>query len=411
MRIAMVSEHASPLAVTGGVDAGGQNVHVAALAAALVRRGHHVRVFTRRDDPDLPDTLQTSDGYVVEHVPAGPASVIAKDDMVPFMPQFGEYLLQRLTDEPADVLHAHFWMSGIAGMTPQQVLGVPLVMTFHALGVVKRRHQGTKDTSPMQRIATEAVLCTSADRVIATCMDEVSELRRMGLSAPRTSVVPCGVDTDHFTAEGATIPRGNTLHRLLVVSRLVERKGIEDVVRALPMLTSAELVVAGGPPVDEVTDDPEARRLLDIARGLGVADRTTFVGRVPHDEMPALFRSADVVVATPWYEPFGIVPLEAMACGKPVVASAVGGLTDTVVDGLTGLLVQPRQPADLARSLSVLLLDPELRARLGANGLQRARANYTWDLVAARTESAYLRTIDRHSRHIPAADRPRMRAQ
>ena len=389
MRVAMVSEHASPLATLGGVDAGGQNVHVAALSAALARRGAEVVVYTRRDDPDLPPRVAAARGVTVEHVDAGPPEAIPKDELLPHMDEFGARLRRSLRLDPPDVVHAHFWMSGRAALAAARPLGLPLLQTFHALGVVKRRHQGAKDTSPPERLRTEAVLAREVDGIVATCSDEVFELVRMGADLRRTAVVPCGVDLRQFRPDGPVAPRGRAGRRLLVVSRLVERKGVGDVVAALARLPDAELVVAGGPPAAGLAGDPEARRLAGLAERLGVADRVRLLGRVAPCDLPALYRSADLVVNVPWYEPFGIVPLEAMACGVPVVASAVGGLVDTVVDDVTGVHVPPRQPGRLAATVAALLADPERRATLGAAGARRARRRYGWDRIAASTLEVY----------------------
>jgi glycosyltransferase involved in cell wall biosynthesis len=202
-------------------------------------------------------------------------------------------------------------------------------------------------------------------------------------------MVPCGVDLELFQPEGPAEPRPSGRARLLVVSRLVERKGIGDVVAAMARLPEAELVVAGGPPATELTGDPEARRLTALAERLGVAGRVRLLGRVGRADLPALYRSADLVVNVPWYEPFGIVPLEAMACGVPVVASAVGGLVDTVVDGVTGVHVPPRRPRQLAAAVAGLLADPEVRATLGSAGARRARRRYGWDRIARSTLEVY----------------------
>ncbi|MBO0864877.1 MAG: glycosyltransferase, partial [Mycobacterium sp.] len=180
MRIAMVSEHASPLAALGGVDAGGQNVHVAELSAALSRRGHEVLVYTRRDSTELPERVETPDGYTVVHVPAGPPEPLPKDELLAHMPEFGRFLERQWGDEPPDVAHAHFWMSGIATLRAARRFAVPVVETFHALGVVKRRHQGTQDTSPQARLTLEQAVAQTADWVAATCTDEVFELVRLG---------------------------------------------------------------------------------------------------------------------------------------------------------------------------------------------------------------------------------------
>jgi len=398
MRIALVSEHASPLATLGGVDAGGQNVHVAALAGELADRGHTVSVYTRRDDADLPERVTMPGGVEVVHVPAGPVEHVPKDDLLPWMADFGRWLAVDWERHGVpDVVHAHFWMSGLAALQASRAMPqpVPVVQTFHALGSVKRRHQGAADTSPRGRIETEATLGRSVDLVIATCTDEVAELRRLGIPAERVTVVPCGVDRDRFLPDDpreARPPRRGAEPepwRLLSLGRLVERKGVGTVVEALPALPDAELVIAGGPSADEVDADPEARRLAALADTLGVRDRVRFVGSVARDDVPGLIRSADVVVATPWYEPFGIVPLEAAACGRPLVGSAVGGLLDSVQHGVTGLLVPPRDPDALARALRELLDDPAARRRMGAAARRRAVELYGWDCVARDTEAAY----------------------
>jgi len=385
MKVAMVSEHANPLAAVGGVDAGGQNVHVGALAGELARLGHEVTVYTRRDSRSAPERVRAADGYVVEHVPAGPPEPVAKDELLPFMPAFAAHLRTRWSHELVDVVHAHFWMSGVAAVQAAEDYGIPVLQTFHALGTVKRRHQGPKDTSPAARIELERRLCRTVDHVIATCSDEVAELRELGLPQERASVIPCGVDTDAFRP----IRVARSGRRLLVVGRVVERKGVGNVIEALVALPGTYLDVAGGPAPELVDSDPEIQRLRRLADARGVGDRVTFLGSVPRDELPALICSSDVVVAVPWYEPFGIVPVEAMACGRPVVGSTVGGLLDTVVPGHTGELVPPRRPDLLAPVLRDLLADPDRRERYGRAGRARAVGVYQWRQVAAATEGVY----------------------
>jgi len=364
MRIAMVSEHADPAAVLGETDAGGQNVHVGSLSAALAERGHSVTVYTRLTDPEVPRSTQLSPGVMVRRLPAGPAAPLPKDELLPHMPEFGARLARRWQRDMPDVIHA--------------------------LGVVKARHQGAADSSPANRVELERHIAQSCDQVIATCRDEAGELTRAGVSAAQISVVPCGVDTSVFTPDGPAAPRTGR-PRLLALGRLVERKGVATVLAALARLPDAELVVAGGPPRRDLDISDEYRLLRDAAEWHGVTDRVTFTGSVARAEVPALIRSADVVACTPWYEPFGIVALEAMACGVPVVASAVGGLADSVVDQQTGWLVPPRDPAVLASALGQLLADPAKRAALGAAGADRARRRYSWRGVAAQTEAVYLR--------------------
>ncbi|MFI9584726.1 glycosyltransferase [Streptomyces sp. NPDC052236] len=389
LTIALVSEHASPLAVLGGVDAGGQNVHVARLAGALADRGHHVTVYTRRDSPDLPDQVRLRPGVEVHHVPAGPPEQIPKDELLPHMPAFGSYLARRWQARPPELVHSHFWMSGLASLRAARELRLPLLHTYHALGTVKRRHQKYADTSPSARIVYETDVGLGCDRLIATCRDEVVELGRMGIPAHKVSVVPCGVDTDQFTLHGPVAERGPYPYRLLQLGRLVPRKGTAVSIAALARLPDTELVVVGGPAADLLDADPEVRRLRDIARSAGVADRVRFTGGVPSEEVPPLMRSADVVLCPADYEPFGIVPLEAMACGKPVVASAVGGQLDTVADPGTGRLVPPGSPEALADAVGGLLADPALRETCGAAGRRRVLSRYGWARVAAATETVY----------------------
>nr|WP_245974668.1 glycosyltransferase [Thermomonospora umbrina] len=390
----MVSEHASPLAVLGGADAGGQNVHVAALATALGARGHDVTVHTRRDAPDPPDRVPLAPGVVVEHVPAGPPRPIPKDELLPWMPDFADRLADRWAAGRPDVVHAHFWMSGYAALAAAADLDVPVAQTFHALGVVKRRHQREADTSPPERRWLEPRVAREVQSVIATCSNEVRELCAYRVRPDSAVVIPCGVDLGLFRASGPVAPRGDR-PRVLCIGRMVPRKGIDTVIEAMPEVPGAELIVAGGPGGDELDDDPEVRRLRALAAEHGVADRVVFLGRVPHDEAPALMRSADVVVSVPWYEPFGMVPVEAMACGTPVIASAVGGHLDTVIDGVTGLQVPPRDPVALADRLRATLGAHRFRARLGRAGARRARALYSWDRIAATTESVYERLSGR----------------
>jgi D-inositol-3-phosphate glycosyltransferase len=199
------------------------------------------------------------------------------------------------------------------------------------------------------------------------------------------------VDTAHFTPGPRRRTNTAAPFRIVVAGRLVERKGVDDAIRALAYVPQAELLIAGGPPARHLDGDPECHRLQDVARATGVLGRVRFLGRVEHAEMPKLLQSADVVVTVPWYEPFGIVPLEAMACGRPVIAAAVGGLADTVVDGVTGILVPARDPQALAAALRALATDQIRCEGYGMAGRQRVLARYTWDRVAAETEAAYER--------------------
>jgi D-inositol-3-phosphate glycosyltransferase len=384
----MVSEHASPLAVVGGVDAGGQNLHVAELAKALARCGHEVRVHTRQDAVSPSGQVELAPGVTVDHVPAGPPEPVPKDELLPHMAAFGDHLADAWAVSPPDVVHAHFWMSGLAALTGVRHRPVPVVQTFHALGSVKQRHQGDRDTSPAGRIRMERAIARAVAKVVATCSEEVFELARLGVQRRQITVVPCGVDLEQFTDRGPVAPRTGR-PRILTVGRLVERKGFDVLIRSLAAVPGAELLIAGGPPAAELDADAEACRLLAVAEQCGVSDRVHLLGAVSRADMPALMRSADVIACAPWYEPFGMVAVEAMACGIPVVASAVGGLTDTVIDGVTGVLVPPHSPDRMAGALRTLLGDRSLQLSFRSAALDRARSRYAWDRIAVETQRVY----------------------
>jgi glycosyltransferase involved in cell wall biosynthesis len=395
----MVSEHASPLASVGSVDAGGQNVHVAALSKALAADGHSVTVYTRRDSAELPHRVELAPGVQVVHVDAGPATRIPKDNLLPDMPQLAEGIAADWESRGApEVVHSHFWMSGLAALGAVESLPasrIPVVHTFHALGSVKRRFQGAADTSPTARRWLEPHVGSRAAAIVATASEEVLELGRMDIAAGKVHVIPCGVDTSAFSAKGPRAPKDGR-RRILSVGRLVPRKGVDILIDALARLVrdgvDAELVVLGSSGGTS-HDDPEIARLSESARAAAVADRVRFTGQVDQAELPRWYRSADVVACTPWYEPFGIVPLEAMACGVPVVAAAVGGLRDTVVDGQTGLLVAPFDADATASAIDRLLNDSELRTEYGRAGRERVRTRYTWQRVARDTADVYARVV------------------
>ncbi|MCW1958647.1 MAG: glycosyltransferase [Mycobacterium sp.] len=379
MKIAMVSAHASPLAALGGVDFGGQNVHVAELSAAMARRGHEVTVYTRRDKPYGPECVRTQQGYSVVHVPAGPPAPLPKDETLEHMGIFASYLAKKWRTRRPDIAHAHFWISGVATHLAARTCGVPTVQTFHAL-----------DTSPGARLKLEPLVARNASWVAATCTDEVFELTRMGRSRTRISLVPCGVDLDRFNTDGPVAKRGSA-HRIVSVGRMLPRKGFDTMIEAMASIPDAELVIVGGPVAGPLDADPEVGRLRFLAAEIGVGNRVSFTGSVDHQDMPAILRSADVVACTPWYEPRGMVALEAMGCGVPVVASAVGSMLDMVIHDVTGRLVAPRRPRECAESVSTILRDSFRRRSLGLAGRDRACARYSWDRVAADTLRTYAR--------------------
>lgn len=386
--VGLVSEHASPLAAIGGHDAGGQNVYVHSLATELARRSIDTTVYTRRDDPVAPDEVRSPTGYRVVHLDAGPPEPITKDEIFPHLGQLSASLERAVRARPVQVLHSHFWMSGLAALAVRRELGVPVAHTFHALGSVKRRHQAAADTSPLARVGLERDLASSVDAVVATCSDEVEELRAMGARPASTAVVPCGVDPSTFVPRRRR-RRARGRH-VVAIGRLVPRKGFDDLVAALGRVPGSVLTVVGGPARAHLDDDADIRRLRAVAAACGVEDRVRFTGRLDQTDVAALLADADVCACPSWYEPFGIVPLEAMACGVPVVATAVGGFLDTVVDGATGRLCPPRRPDALAAALrAVLEADADERAALGRAGRARVERRYTWSAVADDVVDVY----------------------
>ncbi|MFC8932695.1 glycosyltransferase [Rhodococcus sp. NPDC057135] len=392
LKISMVSVNADPLAPVGCSAAGAQNLHVDELSAALVRAGHDVTVFTRRAHVGGPDRVRARAGYCVDYLEAGPTQALPDADILPHLGTFASILRAQWSTDRPDVVHSHFWMSGVATELATRSLGIPVLQTFHSLGSAAHRHLGAADDSPSERTHLEPLIARGATHVIATSSDEIFDLVRQGSPRSRTTMVPSGVDTEAFTPEGPAAKK-TAPHRLICVGRLVEQKGFDVAVAALASLPDTELVVIGGPPVAQLSTDEVAIRLVKLAERLGVADRVQLLGRVPHRQLPKLMRSADALVCTPRYEPFGIAALEAMACGVPVVATPVGGLRDTVIDGLTGRRVPVNNPVETARAVRHLLDDEDEGAAFARQSRARACESYSWDHVATEVVRTYGRCV------------------
>ncbi|MFZ6028666.1 MAG: glycosyltransferase [Chloroflexota bacterium] len=404
-KIAFISEHASPLAVLGGVDSGGQNVYVGQVARHLAALGYHVDVFTRRDDPTLPEIVPWADGARVVHIPAGPAAFVRKENMLPYMDEFALGMLRFTHREGIcyDLAHANFWMSGKVAMILKAQIGLPFVVTFHALGRERRRHQKEADQFPDERFLIEEQVMEAADLIVAECPQNRKDLIELyGAEPARIVVVPAGYDPQEFApldklAARRKLGLSPDERIILQLGRMVPRKGVDDVIRAFGRLVERNnggpplrlLVVGGESEQPDPAQTPEIGRLQAIARQAGVFDRVTFTGRRPRDVLGEYYSAADVFVSMPWYETFGMTPVEAMGCARPVVGSNVGGIKYTVVDGETGYLVPPRDPDTLASRLEQLLASPVLMERLGQNGLERARSRFSWETVARSLDECY----------------------
>lgn len=402
--IAIISDHASPLAAVGGVDSGGQNVYVAQVARHLAEMGHCVDIFTRRDSPNLPEIASLGDAVRVIHVPAGPPEYVRKERLLPFMEEFVDFLHAWCRRGAAyDLVHANFFMSGLVAAEIKQLLGIPFAITFHALGRVRRIHQGEADEFPPQRIEIEDRIVAEADTIIAECpQDRLDLLRFYDADPRRIRMVPCGFDEQEFWPIDRAFARrtlglspGGPL--LLNLGRTVPRKGIDNAIRALARLERTHamratlLVVGGNSDLPDPALTPEIGRLQEIAHAEGVGDRVVFLGRRSRELLKLYYSAADVFITTPWYEPFGITPLEAMACGTPVIGSDVGGIKHTVVDGVTGYLVPPNDPDALARRVADLCSDSAQRSKFARNGLRRVARHFRWEHVAQAMDRVYWR--------------------
>src|SRR3954471_1950255 len=401
-RIALISEHASPLAAAGGVDSGGQNIYVAQVARQLARLGYPVDVFTRRDHAALPDVLEWMPGVRVVHVRAGPAAYVRKEDLLRFMPDFCAETAAFVREHGGYLLaHANFFMSGMAALRLKHELGLPFVVTFHALGRVRRLHQGSADGFPPERAAIEETLVREADALIAECPQDQSDLTVLYGGGPdRIRILSCGFDKAEFWPITRPLARRTLGYRgdeklLLNIGRLVPRKGVDNAIRGLACLrrrygVEARLVVVGGnSDLPDADATPEIGRLRALAEEEGVGSHVVFTGRRSREFLKLYYSAADVFITTPWYEPFGITPLEAMACGTPVVGADVGGIRYSVVDGETGALVPPKNPEALGGRLAELLAEPERLRALGRNGLRRVHAHFTWAKVARSLAGLY----------------------
>jgi len=408
--VAFISEHASPLAVLGGVDNGGQNVYVAELSRELAGSGYCVDVYTRKESRRQPEIVEWLPGIRVIHIKAGPEEPVQKESLLPHMNEFTDNMLQFIRRQQVhySLMHAHFFMSALVASAIKKILRVPYVVTFHALGLVRRAHQKEMDKFPPERCSIEKYIVDDADRLIAECPQDRMDLIKYYKADPeKISIVPCGFNPDEFRPYDRQAARKKLslpVHEkiLLQLGRMVPRKGVDNVIRALARLRADErkirLVVVGGnsdQPDPSLT--PEIGRLLQVAREEGVAHRVQFVGRKERLVLPYYYAAADLFVTTPWYEPFGITPLEAMACGIPVVGSRTGGVKYSVAEGKTGFLVPPKDPDSLARKICQLLDDPLLAEKMGKNAIRRVHKLFTWKKVSQQIADVY-EVVDRQVR-------------
>jgi D-inositol-3-phosphate glycosyltransferase len=400
MKVGLVGTHPGP-----GVGRP-QSVHgsrLAALAGALADRNVEVTVYSYLAGTSRPEAVDSDTGYRVVYLP-GPGSADDSSDAVlaPVMGDFARFLVDRWAVDRPQVVHAGSWMYGVAAQLAASRHGIATVQSLSELSGVVHRRQG-RQLGPVTRARFERLLARSATRVTASCTEDVVEVARLGCPRGRVSVLPQAVDTELFSPVGATDLRTSERRIVAVARELAPYKGLESVIAAIARLPATELIIVGGPHREQLSDDADARRLRTLAAGRGVANRVHLTGGLPMNRLPGLLRSADAYACASWYEPFGLPVLEAMACGVPVVATAAGGMLDTIIDDVTGFLVPPRSAGDLAKALGEVLNGGVLRNGMGMAGMTRARSRYSWDRIAAEAQTIYERAADEVGRH-PAVD-------
>ncbi len=407
LRIAMLSYHTCPLATLGGKDTGGMNVYVRDLTRYLGRLGVHVDIFTRSQDEHVPHVLHDLGyGNRVVHVPAGPEFPLQKNELAKYIPDFVEGIMNFVVSKNLsyDLIHSHYWMSGIAGLELKEIWNVPLVSMFHTLGTMKNRvAQEDSQLEGDYRIRGEKKVLKEADAIIAATPAEEAQLQWLyQADISKVIIIPPGVDVSRFypiakdeAKEFIGVTTGDKM--LLFVGRIEPLKGLDVLLQSIALIvndgrlsnTHLCLVVIGGDPgADEATKSEEMARIQDMSRQLGLTDFVRFNGMQSQDSLPYYYSASEVVIVPSHYESFGMVALEAMACGIPVVASQVGGLAFLIQDGITGFHVPVGEPEALADRIIALLMDQELRAQMGTQAADFAQA-YSWKVIAEKINETY----------------------
>ncbi len=401
--IALISEHGDPAAEVGREEAGGQNVYVRKVGEALARVGWQVDMFTRKTRPE--------DETIVQHAPhcrtirlkAGPEKFIPRDELFVYMPEFVKSFLKFQAKDGGNypLIHTNYWMSGWVGLQLQQISNIQLLHTYHSLGAVKYQNL-EKPAIARTRLKTERDLLEQASCIVATSPQEEEHLRSLVSPKGFIKVIPCGTDVETFKVmpqadARAALGIGQDEKVVLYVGRFDRRKGIETLVRAFAELfqksdeklqPQLKLMIVGGAQEGQ-SDDLERSRIIALTKELGVYDRTMFAGQVGHDRLAWCYTAADVCMIPSHYEPFGLVAIEAMACGTPVIASNVGGLRFTVVPEETGLLVSPQDVSAFANAMDRVLRSPLWSNEVRSKAVSRVQQNFSWTGVAAQLSDLY----------------------
>jgi len=406
LNIAMISYHTCPLAILGGKDTGGMNVYVRDLTRELGRMGIHVDVFTRSQNEHVPHVVhELGYGNRVVHVPAGPEVPLGKDEAPVHIPQFVEEIKAFAIEKNIryDLIHSHYWMSGVAAQILSDTWGgTPIVHMYHTLGEMKNRiARSAEEREPAERIEAEKQILARADRVVVSTLAELTQLRFLYRADDRKlNVIPPGVDLTHFypiPADEAKqfVGLKKEDRMLLFVGRIEPLKGVDTLIRAMSrlqlqkLMRPGHLAIIGGEPDASLQEmSVEMARLQQLCDELGLGQTVIFLGKRSQDTLPYYYSAAEAVVMPSHYESFGMVALEAMACGTPVIASEVGGLAYLVQDGETGFTIPNDDPEALSEKLAALLGDLQLRQAMGTRAAEYAR-DYSWEKIAAQITEVY----------------------
>jgi D-inositol-3-phosphate glycosyltransferase len=407
MNVAIISYHTCPLATLGGKHTGGMNVYIRDLTKYLGEFGIHADVFTRSENEHVPHVLHALGcGNRVIHIPAGPEYPIEKNKLPNYIEEFTNGILQFSQSKSIeyDIIHSHYWMSGIAANSLKKTWGSPIIQMFHTLALLKNKvAHNESELDNTQRIQGEEELMINADRIIASTIDEKKELVNLyKTKKEKIVVIPPGVDTSRFypippeeAKEFINIPEDENM--LLFVGRIEPLKGIDTLIQAIAQLRKADVmencphylyIIGGDLEEDDRNLNQEMMRLQKLCEDYGLGDLIVFLGKKDQNTLQYYYSAAEIVVMPSNYESFGMVALEAMACGTPVVATQVGGLQHLVQDGVTGFTVPNNDPTALEEKITMLLCQSELRQRLSNASVQYART-FDWDMIIPRITAIY----------------------
>ncbi len=416
--IALISDHADPAADIGAEEAGGQNVYVRQIGETLAALGWQVDMFTRKIDPEDPTIVQHSANCRTIRLKAGPEEFVPRDRLFEYMPEFVRSF-QAWQDKQTftyPLIHTNYWLSAWVGLELSKYSKIQLVHTYHSLGAVKYRAISAPPQIAMTRLDVERQILERSNCVVATSPQEKDHLRQLVSHRGNVEIIPCGTDTDNFHLMSKTEARDKLgLEQqekiVLYVGRFDPRKGIETLVRSCAQLKanygkSFKLAIVGGSSDDRI-DGEERARIETIVQELGLTEQTIFVGQVGHDLLPFYYAAADVCVIPSHYEPFGLVAIEAMACGTPVVASDVGGLRFTVIPEETGLLVPPKDADAFATAIQKILSDELWAKKLRIQASVNVNQRFGWTGVGIQLSDLYRRLLAQSIMHEPMSPRPK----